>query len=166
MGHQVNIYVDPSDTISLAHALRGLGPLHLLHSRSPTSEPKVIESVNVEENGQPWLFLYLVRPEDLGAVVTRHVPAQGYWTVDVLKSPVVEFNRCFFDGRILRRGRLYYIDGFYGANEQWTEKPEAFRQWARAILTKTKSTLNKHKGDYIGTGAEAWLALGKGKLVM
>lgn len=166
MGHQVNFYLDPSDTTAVEHVLRSLGPFYVLHSRSPAPEPRVFESLNVEENGQPWLFLYLVRPEDLHAVVTTHVPAQGYWSVDVLDSPVVEFDRCFFDGAILRRGRLYYVDGFYDARQQWQDKPESFRTWAKAVLAKTKKMLKRRNSDYIGSGAEAWLASSGGKLVM
>ena len=45
-----------------------------------------------------------------------HVPAQI--------SPVVELTRCFFDGHILRRGRLYFVDRYYGTNGDWIEKPE------------------------------------------
>ena len=70
--------------------------------------------------------------------MTRHVPAQGYWTIDVLRSPVREFNRCYYDGKMLRRRRLDYVDGFYGADDQWQIKADGFRSWARAVLRKTK----------------------------
>ena len=106
MGHQVNFYLDPRDTEQIESVLRSLGPMLVLHSRSPRPEPKLLDHLTHEEQGQPWLFYHLVRPEHLGAVVLGHVPAQGYWTVDVLNSPVIEFTRCFFDGTILRRGRL------------------------------------------------------------
>ena len=163
MGHQVNFYVNPSDAIALERSIRALGPLQILHSRSPGPEPRVVDSVDVEENGRPWLFFYFIRPVDLHAVVTRDVPAQGHWTIDALKSPVVEFTRSFFDGAILRRGRLYYVDGFYDASNQWQEKAESFRTWAKAVLAKSKKELNKHQTDYIGAGAQAWLTSG-GKL--
>jgi len=165
MGQQVNFYLDHVDTVALEQTIRTLGPLLVLHSRSPGSEPRVLESVSIEENGQPWLFVHLVRPEDLQAVVTRHVPAQGYWTIDVIKSPVIEFNRCFFDGTILRRGRLYYVDGYYNAHQTWEDKADSFQQWAKAVLTRAKKVLKKHKADYIGTGADAWLSSSGGKLV-
>jgi hypothetical protein len=165
VGHQVNFYLAPTDTVALEQTIRTLGPLLVLHSRSPGSEPRVLESVSIEENGQPWLFVVLVRPEDLQAVVTRHVPAQGYWTIDVVQSPVIEFTRCFFNGTLLRRGRLYYVDGFYDANDTWQDKRNGFRQWAKAVLAKTKKGLKKHKTDYIGTGAEAWLASNGGNVL-
>jgi hypothetical protein len=165
MGHQINFYLDPMDMVALEQTIRTLGPLLVLHSRSPVPEPRILDSVSIEENGQPWLFVHLVRHEDLQAVVTRHVPAQGYWTIDVVKSPVIEFNRCFFDCTILRRGRLYYVDGYYDANQVWEDKPQSFQQWAKAVLAKAKKSLRKHKTDYIGKGAEAWLSSSSGKLV-
>jgi hypothetical protein len=60
---------------------------------------------------------------------------------------------------------VYYVDGFYDAHQQWQEKPESFRTWAKAVLAGTKKGLKKHKTDYIGSGAEMWLASGGGKLV-
>jgi hypothetical protein len=85
--------------------------------------------------------------------------------LDVLASPVIELSGCFFDGAILRRGRMYYVDGYYDAG-QWKVKPEAFRSWAKTILTRTRKALKKLPGfEYIGPGAEAWLASSGGKLV-
>lgn len=166
MGHQVNFYLDPADTIALEQRLRTLGPLLVLHSDSPRPEPRIVEGFGVEEAGKPWLFYYIVRPDDLNKVVTIHVPAQGYWDVDFMKSPVIKFTRCFFDGTILRRGRLYCVDGFYDANNQWQAKEKSFQKWARAALAQTKKALKKLNNiEYIGTGAEAWLASSGGKLV-
>src|SRR6185312_3714179 len=92
VGHQVNFYLDPADTRRVEAALRGLGPLQILHSRSTSPRPRLVDSLDLEELGQHWLYFHLVRPEDLDAVVMNHVPAQSYWAVDVTKSPVVEFN--------------------------------------------------------------------------
>lgn len=166
MGHQVNFYLDPVDTASLEQALRTLGPLHVLHSRSPGPQPKILDSVTLEENGKPWLFFCLVRPEDMAAVVTAPVPAQGYWTIDELRSPVVELTRCFFDGATLRRGRLYYVDGYYNANGVWEEKSEAFRTWAKRALSRVRRLLKRYDADYIGPGADSWLSSGGGRLVL
>jgi hypothetical protein len=166
MGHQVNFYLDAHDTKQIEAVVRSVRPMLVLHSRSPQPEPKLLDSLSHDEQGQTWLFYRLVLPEDLGAVVMEHVPAQGYWTVDVLKSPVIQFNRCYFDGTILRRGRLYYVDGFYDINQRWEVKSESFRKWAKAVFAKTKKALKKHETDYIGTGAASWLASSGGKLVL
>jgi hypothetical protein len=164
VGHQVNFYLDPVDTEWVEQKLRAVAPFAILHSRSSGPEPRVVGSLDCTEGGKPWLYFYLVQPQDLQRVVTRHVPAQGYWTVDVLRSPVVELNRSFFNGQILRRGRVYYVDGFYGPDGSTVEKEEQFRTWAKSLLSTTKKALKRHGSDYIGPNAEAWLASSGGRL--
>lgn len=165
MGHQVNFYLDPNDTADIEKELRGIEPLVILHSRSTTSKPRAVGSLSFEENNQPWLFFYLVRPTELSSVKTNHVPAQGYWTIDVIESPVVEFTRCFFDGKILRRGRVHYVDGFYRPDGSWAAKSEQFEKWAKSVLSRTKRALKKQGAHYIGPSTEKWIQSGNGKLV-
>ena len=129
MSQQVNFDVSPTETAALEEAWRSLGSMSVLHSRSNDAGPRVLPSSDLEEAGQRWLFFQLVRTDDLKSVVMRNVPAQGYWTVNVVKSPVVELTRCFFDGRILCRGRLYFVDGFYGADGEWVNKGEDCKKW-------------------------------------
>ena len=166
MGHQVNFYVTPKDIMDIERRLQGRDPLAIILDRSNTSEPRVVSSLDFQENGRPWLFLFLVRPEDLPKVVMNYVPAQGYWTVETLYSPVIELTRSFFDGQILRQGRVYYVDGFYGPDRAWIEKREAFRSWAKSVLALIKKTLKRREdGWYIGPDALAWLESSGGKLV-
>jgi hypothetical protein len=86
------------------------------------------------------------------------VTTQGYWVVDVLRSPALELSSCFFDGKILRRGRIYYVDGFGGEDGAWIEKPETFRTWARRVRAAIRKALAR-QGDFddIGPDARAWL---------
>lgn len=165
MGHQVNFHATPQDIGELEAAIRNLEPLVVLHDRSPTVAPRLVPSMEFTEDARRLLFFFVVREADLPAVVTRHVPAQGYWTVDVLRSPVVELNSCWFDGRSLRRGRVFYVDGFFGEAGEWSVKPAEFRTWAKRVLKSTKKTLMKYESDYIGTDALSWLRRESGKLV-
>lgn len=165
MGHQVNFFAAPSDIKALQRRIGEIEPMCLLHDRSRVAEPRVLPSLDFAEGGAPHLFYYVVRKIDLAEVVTEYVPAQGYWTIDVLRSPVVELDSCFFDGRILRRGRVYYVDGFYGPNDEWVEKAEGFRSWAKRVLKVTKKGFKRHDSDYIGAAASEWLAEAAGKLV-
>lgn len=160
MTKQVNFYVTPEDTSLLEDKLRHIDSLVVLHSRSSNSKPHELDSLDYVENGQQWLYFYLVRQDDFDSVIMRHVPAQNYWTVDVVKSPVIEFNRCFFDGKILRRGRIYYINKFYGTNDELLEKPEPFQIWAKSIFNTTKKSLDKVNSDYYGRNAKAWISSG------
>jgi hypothetical protein len=165
MGHQVNFYATPADITELQLRISEIEPMRVLHSRSATPEPRELPGLNFTEGGQPLLFYFLVRASDLVHVATRHVPAQGYWTVDDLRSPVVEFSSCYFDGTILRRGRVYYVDGFYGVDDAWVEKSEIFQSWAKNVLRTTRNFMRKHETDYIGKDALAWVERENGKLV-
>jgi hypothetical protein len=162
VGHQINFYISPKE---MEQRLRNLGPLAIIHSRSASASPRILTSLDVEEEGRPWLFLFLARPEDLRGVVLKNVPSQGYWIVDVLRSPAIEFTRCFFDGRILRRGRAYWVDGFYGDDQSWVDKGSAFKSWAASARSAIKKHLKRHGTDYIGRDALSWLNSSGGQLV-
>ncbi len=166
MGHQVSFYILPDDIAEIESAIGQLEPMRVLHSRSPSRDPRVLPSCHFydEDAGHPWLSYYLVRECDLGDVVTRYVSAQGYWSIDSLRSPVMEFSSCYFDGEIIRRGRLYYVDGFYD-EEAWIEKSEGFRHWAKAVLRVTKKRLERHDSDYVGRAASEWVDREGGRLV-
>ncbi|MEZ4399259.1 MAG: hypothetical protein R3B06_04525 [Kofleriaceae bacterium] len=165
MGHQVNFYTAPADIKDLQERVGRLESILILHSHSLSETPLVLSSLRHTEGDRPWLFYYFVRKCDLANVISEHVPSQGYWGIDVLRSPVVEFHGCFFNGKILRRGRVYYTDGFYGENDEWLQKSESFRSWAKRVLKTTKAGLKRQGSDYIGPAAEAWLAQGDGSLV-
>jgi hypothetical protein len=124
-----------------------------------------LSALDPERAGEDWLHLFLVRPEDLDRVVTQHVAVQGYWVVDVLRSPVIEFQRCFFDGKELRRGRAYFVDKYYDSSDALIQKPETFRKWAQTVLRAIRQSLERKGSDYIGYDAKQWLSTGKGALI-
>ena len=154
MGHQINFFLGPNDLAELETRLRSVGDLTILHSRSPNPEPKVVENVQFTEDGKVW-FIYLVRSADLSDVVLKEVAAQGHWVVNSLFSPVVELDRCRYDGKVLKLGRLHYEDGFYDSRGLWVEKPAEFKAWAKRLFTAARKTLvhDKKLGAYIGPEA-------------
>lgn len=165
MGHQVVFYMSPQDTRDVELRLRSLGPIAILHSESGTKRPRVLQSLGHEEGGQPWLFFFLARPQDVDHVNMIEVPAQGCWAVDVLCSPVIEFTRCYFDQTILRQGRVYYTDGFYNEDGLWVAKPGDFLGWAKSVRSAVRKSLMRHNAALIGNDAALWLARGGGRLV-
>lgn len=164
MSHQINFYLTPSDVEALEIKLGNAEQYVVLHSRSKTNHPFALNRLDYVEGDKSWLYFYLVRPEDVNSVVMRNVPTQDYWTVDVVKSPVVEFNKSFFDGKILRRGRVYYTDSYYDANGGLQSKGDEFIAWAKKMLNVTKRNLQKVNTNYIGLDAKAWLETKAGKL--
>lgn len=142
--------------------LKKLDDVLILHSRSLKPEPRIVESANFKENGRRWLYFYLVRPDDVPAINFEEVPQQHYWSIDVSSSPVVELTTCYFDGRVLKRGRLYYTEGSYGDDDHWVEKPESFKSWAKRLLSAARKTLtlDHDVSAYVGPEAAALKAKG------
>lgn len=165
MGRQVTFFLLPSDLAALESKLSDIEPFIVLHGRSESSDPRRLAAVDPAKSGDDWLYSFLVRPEDVDAVVMRHVPAQGYWTVDALHSPVIEFQRSFFDGKSIRRGRAYFVEKYFGANGALVQKPEAFRSWAQSVMGVIRRELRRRGPDYIGSDAESWLVSANGALV-
>lgn len=157
MSHQVNFFLTNVDANALEAVWLGRDPIVVVHSRSVDGVPRILPSSDLEEAGRRWLFFGLLKREHLGALKMCHVPAQGYWSIDVVKSPIVEFDRCFFDGHVLRRGRLYFVDGYYDAHGSWVEKEESFRKWAKSLVASTRDRLLRHNGDYVGPEARSLL---------
>ena len=165
MGRQINFYLIPGDIDALAMELLKAEPYIVLHSRSASASPREVGSLDVLEKGHPWLYFHLVRPPDKNSVVMREVPAQGYWTVDVLRSPVIEFTRCYFDGHILRRGRMYYDAKYYGEKGDLVSKSDNFLEWAKIIFSKTKKNLINTNSDYVGHGTRKWMEVSGSRIV-
>ncbi len=165
MSHQFTYSALLEDFAEIEARLRRIEPFIILYSRSPTAAPRTASALNFKDGEKMSLFFYLVRKEDLAAVVTRYVDTQDHWTVQCLPSPVIQSDGCFFDGKILRRTRMYYTDGSYDQSGTWVQKSEGFRKWAAAVFRATKKCLRRMDGEYIGPAAARWLENSGGKLV-
>ena len=166
MGHQVNFYALLEDYAQIEAEIRLIEPLVILYDRSPVAAPRVAPALQLKDETGMWLFYYLVREVDLAAVITKPVGGQDYWTIEDFQSPVIKLSGSFFDGKILRRGRFYYMAGAYDTAGRWVERSEGFRKWAAAVFRATKKCLRRMDGEYIGPAAARWLETSGGKLVV
>jgi len=119
----------------------------------------VAKSLLVPSMGESWLTIYLAPSSQMENIVCEKVPSKGYWTIDSLFSPVVEFSRCYFNGKVLREGRLFYDTGYYDEFEKWVDKSKDFLKWAEKLFRITKKVLNKSPDNqaYIGPNALIWI---------
>jgi hypothetical protein len=62
------------------------------------------------------------------------------------------------------RGRLCFVDGYYGTHGEWIEKPNGFKTWGRSLLSTTTKKLSRYEMDYIGHETRAWLESSNGRL--
>lgn len=137
-----------------------------LDSRSQEPAPVQLADLQVAEFGKTRLSVFLAPPDALGSLVFRQVPRQGCWTVDLLRSPVVELSRCFYDGTVLRRGRLYYDRGFYDEAGHWVEKTAAFQAWAKRVFSVARKGLQRDTEKHVYIGADAQAQRQGGRLTL
>lgn len=165
MGKQVNFFAVNSDFDILESALKKIEPFVILKYESPTSAPERADHLRVRRMGEETLALRLCRACDIDSLHTWFVDTQGYWVVDTLTSPVVELNRCYYDGSICRRGRLYFRDGYYLDDGRWLDKPAHFVQWADRVLRLARRTFRRNPalGSYVGPEADELLRCGNVK---
>jgi hypothetical protein len=162
MGRQINFYLLPEDTDIIEKVLREKVEISFWEDISNSPAPEEASSLKIESMGKSPLTVYLSLPKHGKDIVCKQVQNQGYWTVDDLRSPVLEFSRCYFDGVVLRRGRFFYQTGYYGDDDNWVDKPESFIKWAEKIFRLLKKLLKKPSGQdyYFGEQALKWIETG------
>ena len=160
MGRQVNFYMLPADLAKFEHILRARGDTFFVAGCLPSPEVAIHNTLRTD-----WLRTYLIRGSDSAQATTIAVPAQGYWHVDALRSPVVEFDRCYYDGTVIGRGRLYFQPGFY-ADEQWVDKTSEFIRWADSLIRWVRRHYRRdpQTGYYVGPHAWEWVTQQGGTL--
>lgn len=156
MGHQISFFLSPNDTLEIERELLSIGEGVILHSRSRGPYPRIIDSTDLIEDGHQWLFFCFARSVDLDFLVNEEIRTQGYWSINTIKSPVIEFTRSFFDGRVLKTGRLYCDNFYYDESTNLVRrKSQDFSDWAKRILSKAKRLLTYDKEFHAYLGDEA-----------
>jgi hypothetical protein len=140
MGHQLNYFLMPEDMRLLEKRLREKCPVVFLDTRSQQPAPIQLPDLEVAEFGKTRLRVILAPPDALQSVVLEYIPQQGYWLVDSTRSPVIELDRCYYDGKLLRKGRLYYERQFVDKGA-WVEKSAAFQAWAKKVFSVARMGL-------------------------
>ena len=160
MGRQFQVYLLPSDAVRLVEIIRDKVALRLLASRSSQQDPVEIESPILTQGG-------FTRADCLLAPIAaslqiRYVDKQSYWYVDTLFSEAIEFKACHFDEKTIKRGRLYYDQGFYNVQGKWQDKSPDFLTWAEKVFRTAKKTLERDPSleAYVGRDAQRWRAAG------
>jgi len=126
MGHQITIYLTPADQKLLEHAYVLKFAASFIARRSSTAAPTILNSLDISQFGKTPIAAFIVPTTQIGALTVRRVSQQPYWTIDLARSPAIEMLRCFYDGRVLRSGRLYYESGFFHEADTWMKKMRIF----------------------------------------
>lgn len=147
---QVNFYLLPEEQRWFEEILFARRELVVVRRLASPKGIVTTDSTIVKAMGEEVLTVYLSRPTDLQKIITREVPARDEWLVDLTQSPVVEFSRCYFDGQLLRRGRLYVVTHYYDEDSLLVEKSKEFVAWAKSLISTVKKGMMKcDDGDFI-----------------
>jgi hypothetical protein len=151
---QINFYLMPNEQASFDELLKSAGPIRVVTGMNSAFRPQLSSTTVLRSFGAEDLKVHLVREEDVDLLRAGETPNGSEWFVDVLRSPVIEYWRCFTDGKILRRGRLYLIEDYYDDNGILVKKDTGFLKWARAVIAKVRRNMSKREdGDYISHAA-------------
>jgi len=166
MSKQIQIYLAPEDVIEFERVLKLIGVL-ILERTSRLARPVLLEAIEAKREEANGLDNYLVRSDQLDSVLTRAVPKQGCWTIDSLHSPVIEFSGCHFDGKTLKRGRLFYDEGYYDDRGIWIDKPDQFLLTGKEIFRLARQMFRKDRSldAYVGPKAGEWRERSQGAFV-
>ena len=158
---QVNFYTTEADEHLLIGKIRQKVDFACM---PPTSSIENTNSINNEfflRNYDKIYTIYLCPPKRCSEVKLLFAKDRGLYYVDQMRSPVVEFVRCYHKDNLLRRGRFYFFTSSY-EDGTITKKDQDFIRWGSAILRITKNILSLEKttGDYYGKEALNLKSLG------
>lgn len=157
MGKQFQTYLLPEDASALLAEVRKSVDLRILASHSDDSCPHETPVVSKIVGGFSRIDCCLA-PTFESRIEMQHIEAQHRWDVDSMVSDVIEFSGCHFDGKTLKRGRMFFDTGFY-SEDGWEDKSVKFRNWANKLFRVSKKSLvfSKTLNAYIGTAANLWI---------
>lgn len=156
MGKQFTFYLTTVDSLNLKSYLRENCGAIFFADESKQRDAKIFTKLLVS-NVEKESLVFLARPKDTETLVFNKIENRKLWVIDSLRSPVVEFSNCYFDGKVLGRGRMYCTTGYYDADETWTEKNANFLEWVNKVFRATKKQLSREPRleSYLGKEAKA-----------
>jgi hypothetical protein len=163
MGRQVNFFLSMEDQENMNSIILNHPETTVIECRMKSVDPVIRDSTRIEKMGGENLCLLLLRAPDLEKIIVKPATSNGFHYVDSIRSPVIEYDRCFVDPghirgrRMIRRGRFYFVPRYRDEEGCAVEKSPEFLKWATSLFGKAKKNLIYRKDDmeYYGEGALA-----------
>jgi len=150
---QINFYLTAADEVELLRQFGRRGEYAILASNARGRRPELLERAEIGNTGADRPQIFLAQTHDVEAVILEEANADLYY-VDVVRSPVVEFDRCSQTKDKLGRGRLYFVASYFDQRGVVT-KDRSFVEWATRLIKITRRTLKKDTASFFYFGAEA-----------
>lgn len=164
MGKQVNFYMTDRDEADFVEFVRSDRDVGLFMSVVPTNDVPLL--AELPKQGVPfWFSLCLWDRDHSPAPKIDYVPEQRYYTVDEIRSEVIQFWRSHLDEGRLVRGRIWAEMAVWQNDGTLLRKSESFRKWFDRLANWIKRhSVRDDRGDYVLPGAAEYARQG-GRLV-
>jgi hypothetical protein len=154
-GHQVRFYALPIDFDEIEATIRALDrDVRFLDRKLHDGKLFELEHLDRAPDGRVEIIL------------ERHLPYLSYGPssgppayMDSLLSPILEFDGYYFNGELLRQGRLYFTPSFYDDDGALCRKPVEFLNFADRALKATRRLFKRNPtfDGYVGKAAADWI---------
>jgi hypothetical protein len=150
MGKQIHFYMLPPDQHTFLQMVRERDPVIVCLRDSDSADIQPVTDADIALGRTLCLWNHKLLPN----LKRRWVSDPGYYRIDGLKTPTLEFMPSFaatWEGRpALGQGRLF------GDFDQYLEKPPAFESWYRSLVRWLQQHYVKSPvttGGYVGPAA-------------
>lgn len=164
MGRQVNFYLVGDDHSLVQRLIESAGPVAFIQDRQAGPDLVPVGDIRIprELMGKVPLRVYAAQPSAVPHLSLRWIPEQNYHIIDI-GSAAIEIDRCFFDGRVARRGRIYAHTSPWRPQDadEWT----SFQTWSKRVMRRVVDGFKRdgqRLGErpfftYFGPEAYAWM---------
>ncbi|MGJ4996644.1 hypothetical protein ACQR0Z_19630 [Bradyrhizobium sp. HKCCYLS3077] len=149
---QINFFLTPDDQAELLRRLDPDGQFVYLARRCLYDQMQILPTAVVRQMGQEPLGIYIARAADLDTIVFNE--GENDKSIDVIRSPVIEFNRCYLGDEHISDGRLYVVNSYFDAHGRIARKNDSFLKWSERLIAKTRRCLTKEDKSFYYFGTE------------
>lgn len=157
---QVNFFLTKNDQAELLADLDPRGTFVYVESLSRDGSLGILESAEIKRMGTDRLKIFISLAKYFNEIVLGQSSTAAF--VDVSKSPVVEFGRCYQDDQCIRRGRFYFVKGYFDQRASPVDKAQEFLEWGNSLVSRTRRTLKRDPESFAYFGREALRLKGLG----
>lgn len=151
---QLNFYLSAVDQKVVEIALTSCCEVLIFDARSLTPSPQKRPTMRVEKFGEEPLRIVVAPAMYADDIVYRPINGRRDYSSNVLKMPIIEFDRCYVGDGYIRRGRIYAAVEYYDDEGELIQKPKAFVDWVNCVFERTtKSLAMANDGCLIGEDA-------------
>jgi hypothetical protein len=167
MSKQFSFLATDTDLQNLGGLLSRAGGVRFFSNESADADrslrPITQLAISTEMAGAVPLHCYLGPIGDLEKIVVKRLSAVKV-SVDIDISHLIEVRRSFYDGKVIKPGRFYYVNRVVDKGISAPKNGE-FCKWADRIMAQAKRSMRFSKIVDAHVGEEAADAISSGRVV-